>query len=154
MSSFRKKNNIKWIITFSLLAVLLVGMIFAFVKIDSNQKTKEIGSSSFTYSIGLLDEKGEYKQGTSSIYTKDFYSVDGLEIVLDKDATITYNVSFYDEDKEFISATSELSSDLDVSVIPETAVYFKVEITPENDSEVSFFEISNYAGMLTITINK
>lgn len=83
MSSFKKrinKNSIKWIITFTLLSLLLVSVVFAFVKIDRNEKTKKLGTSSFTYAIGLLNEKGEYEQGTSSIYLKDFCSVDGLTV--------------------------------------------------------------------------
>ena len=105
MSSFKKRmstSNIKWIITFVLIAMLSVAVIFAFVKIDKNEKTKTLGTNSFTYAIGLLDAEGEYEQGTSSIYMKDYYSVDGLTVELKDKATVTYKLFFYDEDKEFI----------------------------------------------------
>lgn len=158
MSSFRKKrisvSNIKWIITFVLIAMLSVAVIFAFVKIDKNEKTKTLGTNSFTYAIGLLDAEGEYEQGTSSIYTKDYYSVDGLTVELEEDATITYKLFFYDENKDFIDMTSDLSLNYDSSSTPETAEYFKVMITPTNDAEVSWTEISTYAGQLTVTVNK
>ena len=153
MSSFKKrisKTNLKWIITFVLIAMLSFAVIFAFVKIDKNEKTKTLGTGSFTYAIGLLDSEGEYEQGTSSIYTKDYYTVDGLTIEVKEKATVTYKLFFYDEDKEFI----EMTSDYDNSSTPETAEYFKIMITPTNDSEVSFFEIDDYAEQLTITINK
>lgn len=157
MSSFNKRlnaNKIKWIITFTLIAILSIAVIFAFVKIDKNEKTKTLGTNSFTYSIGVLDSEGEYEQGTSSIYTKNYYSVDGLTVEIEKDATITYKLFFYDEDKEFVSNTSDLSLNYDGSNVPATAEYFRVMITPTNDAEVSFFEIGTYAGQLTVTINK
>ncbi len=157
MSSFKKRmsaNKVKWIITFVLIAMLSVAMIFAFVRIDKNEKTKTLGTNSFTYGIGLLDTEGEYKQGTSSIYMKDYHSVDGLTIELKDKATVTYKLFFYDEDKEFIDVTSDLSLNYDSSSTPELAEYFKIMITPTNDAEVSFFEIHEYASQLTVSVNK
>ena len=158
MSSFKKrknKNGVMFFISFLLIAVLSVAVIFAFVKIDKNEKTKTLDSNRFTYSIGLLDEtKGDYVQGTSSIYTKDFYNVDGLIIDVDEDATVKYKLYFFDENQELISTSEELSSDFDSTTTPEGAKYFKVMITPTNDVEVSRSEISTYASQLTVTINK
>lgn len=157
MSSFKKRmsaSNIKWIITFVLIAMLSVAVIFAFVKIDKNEKTKTLGTNIFTYAIGLLDAEGEYEQGTSSIYMKDYYSVDGLTVELKDKATVTYKLFFYDEDKEFIDMTSDLSLSYDSSSTPATAEYFRIMITPTNDAEVSFFEIDDYAEQLTVSINK
>lgn len=157
MSSFSKRranaNKFKWIITFVLIAMLSIAMVFAFVKIDRNETTKTLGTNRFTYAIGLLDsEDGEYVQGTSSIYTKDFYTVDGLTIELEEDATITYKLFFYDEAEEFIEVVD--GSEFNSENVPEGAKYFKVEITPTNDVEVSTSEISTYAGQLTVTVNK
>lgn len=157
MSSFKKRmsaSNIKWIITFVLIAMLSLAVIFAFVKIDKNEKTKTLGTNSFTYAIGLLDAEGEYEQGTSSIYMKDYYLVDGLTVELKDKATVTYKLFFYDEDKEFIDMTSDLSLSYDSSSTPATAEYFRIMITPTNDAEVSFFEINDYAEQLTVSINK
>ncbi len=154
MSSFKKRMNIKWIITFILIAMLTVALIFAFVKIEKNEKTKTLGTNSFTYAIGLLDAEGEYEQGTSSIYLKDFESVDGLTVEVKDKATVTYKLFFYDENKEFIDMTSDLSLNFDSSSTPETAEYFRIMITPTNDAEVSFFEINDYAGQLTVSVNK
>jgi hypothetical protein len=157
MGSFKKRlnvNKLKWYVTFFLIAILTVAMVFAFVKIDKQEKTKTLGSSSFTYSIGLLDEDGGYEQGTTSIYLKNYYSVDGLSVELDDDATVTYKVFFYDSEKEFIESTADLNEDFDSSSTPETAEYFRIMITPTNDPEVSFFEINTYAGQLSVSINK
>lgn len=157
MSSFKKRtnsNNIKLIISFVLIAMLSVAVIFAFVKIDKNEKTKTLGSNSFTYAIGLLDTEGKYEQGTSSIYTKDYVSVDGLTVEIKDKATITYKIFFYDSNKDFINKTSDLSLNYDGSSIPYNAEYFKIMITPTNDAEVSWIEIGTYAGQLTVTVNK
>ena len=157
MSSFKKRmsaSNIKWIITFVLIAMLSVAVIFAFVKIDKNETTKTLGTSSFTYAIGLLDAEGEYEQGTSSIYLKDYQSVDGLTVKIKDKATVTYKLFFYDENKDFVDMTSDLSLNYDSSSTPETAEYFRIMITPTNDAEVSFFEINDYAGQLTVSVNK
>lgn len=157
MSSFNKRlnaNNVKWIISFILIAMLSIAVVFAFVKIDRNEKTKTLGTNSFTYAIGLLDAEGEYEQGTSSIYTKDFTSVDGLTIEIKDKATITYKLFFYDSNKEFVDKTSDLSLNYDGSSVPATAEYFKVMITPTNDAEVSWNEIGTYASQLTVTVNK
>ena len=157
MSSFKMRmsaNNFKWVVTFVLIAMLSIAVIFAFVKIDKNEKTRTLGTSSFTYSIGLLDSEGEYEQGTSSIYLKDYYSVDGLTIELKDKATVTYKLFFYDADKEFVDMTSDLSLSYDSTSTPATAEYFRIMITPTNDAEVSFFEIDDYAKQLTVSINK
>ena len=134
--------------------MLSIAVIFAFVKIDKNEKTKTLGTNSFTYAIGLLDAEGEYEQGTSSIYMKDYYSVDGLTIEIEDKATITYKLFFYDENNDFIDMTSDLSLSYDSSSTPATAEYFRIMITPTNDAEVSFFEIDDYAEQLTVSINK
>ena len=85
---------------------------------------------------------------------KDFHEVDGLTCELDEKSNITYEINFYTEDEEFISSTGSLEADFDGTSIPENAKYFKVEITPTNDAEVSFFEINNYASQLTVKVNK
>lgn len=150
----RKKSLIISIIALVLVSVMAVALVFTIGKVDKMETTKTISSNVFTYSIGTLDEEGKYKQGTSSIYLKDFQEVDGLICDIKEDATITYKVVFYDSEKEFISATEELSADFDGSSIPESAKYFKVMITPTNDAEVSFFEIDTYADQLTVKVNK
>jgi hypothetical protein len=155
MSKFnKKKKNIKWIITFILISLLSVSMIFAFVKIDKNEKTKTLGTSVFTYSVGLIDETGKYEEGKSSIYTKDYYSTDGLTIELAEDSSVTYKIFWYDSNKEFLLASSDLSADFPTSSVLENAKYFRLMVTPTNDSEVSLFEIRTYASQLTVTINK
>ena len=151
MSSFKKRKKFKigkFGVIYALIAILSISVMFFSVKVLNNEKTKTLGSNIFTYSIGLLDESGEYKKGTSSIYTKDYYSVDGLTIELKEDADVTYKVFFFDEDKDFVSSTTDFTE------IPESAEYFKIVITPTNDAEVSLSEVNSYAKQLVVTIDK
>jgi len=101
-----------------------------------------------------LDAEGKYEQGTTSIYTKEYHSVDGLTVEVDEDATVKYSIFFFDKDEKFVDKTSDLSLNYDGTSTPETAEYFKIMITPTNDAEVSWSEIGRYAGMLTVTVNK
>jgi len=158
MSSFknRGKNKTLWIVTFLLIAVLLIGMIFAFVKISDNENTKNVGSNVFNYSVGTLNEQGKYEEADGSIYLKDFTLVDGLTIDVDEDeeTEFSYKVFFYDAEKNYLSATEDLTADFDGTAVPETAEYFRVVINPTEDNDITFFEIGGYADLLTVTVNK
>lgn len=155
LNKHMRADRTKWIVVFALLIVLGVGMIVNMVKINQTITTDSV--SSFSYSIGLLGtDDGEYDQGTTAIYTKNAITVDGLKCTLAKDATIKYQLYFFDEDGKFLEASSPLEKDFDASIdtVPTSAATVKVMITPQNDPEVSFFEVSTYAGMLTVTYNK
>lgn len=155
MSNTRKKNKTLWIIAFTLIAILSVSMIFAFGRIMRNEKTKTLGQTAFTYEVGLLNATdGKEADGKTSIRTKNFYTVDGITCKLAEDAKITYRLFYYDEDEKFVSASNEFSADYDGSTVPATAKYFKVMITPTDDTEITFFEIGGYASQVEVTINK
>lgn len=133
------------------MAVVLSGVI---VKMTRDEKTKDVGGWT-QYEIGLLNETdGEEVKGTTSIRTKKFITTDGFKVEVIDDASVTYTLVFYDEDKKFLSASTDLTSDFDGTAIPEGAKYVKVEITPKNDPEVSWTEIGGYEKQLTITVNK
>ncbi len=157
LKQHKKGDKIKWIITTGLIAILSVGLIAVGVKVSNNDTTKTLNNNLFTYEIGVLDDNGDYLKDTSSVVMKDFASVDGLQIALKDDATVTYTVHFFNEDKEYISSTENLSVDFDGSAtnaIPEGAEFFKIEVKPTNDAEVSLFEINGYVGQLVVTVNK
>ena len=90
--------------------------------------------------------------------TKTNINVDGIEIKVNDNATITYKVAFYDEDKEFIEMSSALDEDFDIADLPEGAEYFKVVITPNQvdgeDVKITILNVAHYANMLKITYNK
>lgn len=153
LKKHKKADKIKWIVTAILIGILSIGLLFVGLKVANNETTKTYQGSMFTYEIGTLDSEGEFVKDTSATITKDFIKTDGLTIELQKNATVTYDVHFYTEDKEFISTTSGLNADFD-GTIPEGAEFVKVSVTPVNDAEVDLFEISGYVNQLTITVNK
>ena len=137
-----------------MVAVVLGG--FA-VKFSKQEKTVSV--SGFNYSIGgISSSTGKDVESKLSMYTRNYGNVDGMEIKVKDDATITYKVAFYDEDKAFVDMSDALDEDFDISDLPEGAEYFRVVITPNQvdgeDVKVSIFTILHYANMLTITYNK
>ena len=140
------------VLTFVLITILSVGLIAVAVKLDDSIKTRDVSVTEYT--IGALGDTGKEKEDTGSIVTEDFINVSGLTITVKEDANVTYKLYFYDEEKEFISATEELDTDTNSTTVVEGAKYFKIVITPTGDSEISNLEISKYAKRLTVTVNK
>lgn len=156
MKLFRT-NKSKWILT--LVAFLLVAVVLISFGVKLSQQEKTVSVNGFNYSIGTIDSTtGKVADSKKSIYTKNMGNVDGLEIKVNDDATITYKVAFYDEEKEFIEMSTASAEDFDVEDLPEGAVYFRVVITPNQidgeDVNVSIFNVLHYANMLKITYNK
>ena len=140
------------ILMFILIGVLSVGLISVALKLDDSIKTRDVKASE--YIIGSIGDTGKDVESTGSIVTEDLINVSGLTITVKEDANVTYKLFFYDNEKEFLSCSEELDSDTNSTTVVEGAKYFRIMITPENDSEVSLTEISKYANRLTVTVNK
>lgn len=96
MKLFRT-NKSKWILT--LVAFLLVAVVLIGFGVKLHQQEKTVSVNGFNYSIGTISgTTGKVADSKKSIYTKNMGNVDGLEIKVNDDATITYKVAFYDED--------------------------------------------------------
>ena len=157
MKKLFKTNKSKWILTaiaFVLVAVVLVGF---GVKLNRQEKTVTV--SSLNYAVGgISSTTGKTVETKLSAYTKSMCKVDGMEIELKDDSTITYKVAFYDEDKNFIEMTDAYSDDFENTNIAQDAEYFRVVITPNQidgeDVKVTILNITHYANMLKITYNK
>lgn len=146
-------DTVKWVIIF-LIAIGLIGAVVTlFVMLDRQTTVTEIGGEAYT--IATLDENGEQTEGDISIVTRDTFTTDGLKVELADEASVTYQLFFYDGEGNFISATGDLSADFD-GEIPENAAYAKCEITPtaDEDGKVDLSEVLGYAGQVTITVNK
>ena len=146
----RKKTKSLIIILFVAIAIIAIGLIAGLSRLESTIDTKQVSWTN--YSIGGLDDSGDVKDTTASIYTRSFHNADGLEIKVDEDASITYVVYFYDENDEYLNKSDVLNSDYDTA--PEGAETFRIVITPTDDAEVSITEIYKYAKQLTVTVNK
>ena len=150
-----KRNTILWIVAFSLIAVMALGLIASFVSINNAIPTRTLSDSAFK--IGLIDsDEGDYMQGTTSIYTKEYIPIDGLKCKPQEDASIEYQVFFYTEEKEYISATAVRTDifSVEFDTVPTGARYARVMVTPLHDYEVASREVETYAKMITITYNK
>ena len=138
-----------------LLVLAIVGSIIGlWYKVDKMRGPEELSGAA--YSIGLLDESGDYQKGDTAIYTRKAITVKGLTCTLAKDAKITYQLFFYDAKDKFISASGELSEDFDGTDIPKNAESVKIVITPteDEDGKVSLVEVLGYAKQLTVTVNR
>ena len=90
--------------------------------------------------------------------TNKYYDVEGLKVEVAKNATVKYQVNYYDEDKKFL-AVQTLTEDFDSANMPSeasTAEYVKIEIIPtdDDDGEVSLLEKSGYVKQVSVTVAK
>lgn len=153
LKKHKKSDTVKWIIIF-LISILLIGAVVGlFIKLDRQTTTTTIGGEA--YSIGTLDETGKYVEGDTAIYLRKAITTDGLKVEIADEATIKYQLFFYDKDGEFVSASEELTADFD-GEIPENAESVKIMITPtaDEDGKISVIEVLGYAAQLTVTVNK
>lgn len=131
------KNRISktWNVVLIILGVLLIAGIFMGLfgsdsKVDKDGKV-EINPS---FEVGGLTAYGKYDDVEDRLYTKEAFKCKGLQIKVDFDADIEYEIYFYDEDENFISKTEATDSAYKEDV-PETAVYARIVIVPEFDTD-------------------
>lgn len=135
------------------LAIIAAGAALIFkgkdkvITIDKNNQ--EISPS---YSIGAIDSTGRYKNSTDSIYTANAFECLGLNIKTSFQLTVSYQVFFYDENEEFISASEIL--DKNYNTVPGLAKYARVVITPNKLTEITKKDIKTLSNQITITVSK
>lgn len=146
-------DTVKWVIVFALLIATIAAVVMCFVKLDRQTTVTDIGAEQ--YIIGALGEEGEATDEDTSIVSRNAFTVDGLTVDIADDATVTYELFFYDGEDNFISSTGALSNDFDGNV-PENAESAKIVITPtaDEDGKVSLTEVLGYVGQVTVTVNR
>ena len=149
----KRLDKAKWAVVLIVALALIAAVAALFVKLDRQTTTTTIGGEA--YSIGTIDETGEYAEGDTAIYLRNGITTDGLKCELADDAQIKYQLFFYDADGGFLEASEELTSDWNGSA-PEGAESVKIMITPteDEDGKVSLVEVLGYADQLTVTVNK
>lgn len=156
---FVKSDKAKWLAVALAGVTLTAAVVGLSVKVSKQDTTKELGASA--YSIGLLDDetgKAYEEADKSGLATKKYYDLDGLKVEVAKNATVKYQVNYYDEEKNFLTVQT-LTDDFDSANIPSaaaTADFVKIEIIPldDDDGEVGVFEKSGYVKQLTVTVAK
>ncbi len=157
-------RTLKVILSWLVLAAIIAGLVFLAVNlveyVESDTKTIKP-----RWSLGDLDDEGSYIDSKASLYTTNAFECAGLDIKVNFDADITYDVIFYDGDGELLTTVDESDEEISAALlgltghftstsIPEDAVYCRVVIHPENDSNITFFERAKYSRMITIEVAK
>lgn len=148
-----RKMSAKKILSIVLGAVILLGTLGGAALLFGSE-TREIPSSAF--SVGGLDDSGEYVEQVNTIFTEDLIECQGLEITPDVKNTSTYVVYLYDADKQFIESSGSLSRSYKLT---RTDVrYCRVMIVPEKsleeDFEIKFWDVWDYANDINIKVNR
>ena len=146
--------------------VLLVGVVSALVmgvnSLINRSEQKQIHPQ---FSLGAIAEDGTYVETKESIYTKDGFECKGLNIKLDFNSNVQYQVFLYDELDNFVRSTEVFTKSSKIET-DETVKYARVVVTPirevsedvledeEIDNSISLFQIRKYSKQLTILVDK
>lgn len=144
-----------WSIIVTLVLFALIGAVVGvFIKLDRQTTTERLGAEA--YSIGAIDEKGEFKESELSIYTRKGVTVKGLTCELGEKAKIKYQLYYFDKDGKFVSASEVLTANFTGTGVPESAETAKIVITPtaDEDGKVTITEVFGYAAQLTVQYNR
>lgn len=158
MSNYKgkRKNNLKSIILVLLVIASVVALGAGVMSLTKNE-TKKIGVSAF--SIGSLDENGEYVEDKTALYTKEAFSCLDLRVEPEFDFQGTYDVYFYDANDNFYKSVKAINGVYDEDF--PLANYARIVIHPEipegvnkKDFRIAFYEKAKYAKKVTITVAK
>ena len=105
------------------------------------------------FDVGNLGADGKFVDDESTLYTKEAFECDGLQIKLDFDSQIEYQIYFYDDLDNFIESTEVLSAAYSETVHDG---YARIVIMPTNDEDdkISLTERVTYPGQMTIKVAK
>ena len=144
-----------------IITALLIAMVVAFVKIGKIEKTKDLILTD--YSIGTLSaEDGAETKSDHAIRSKFLKADKFNKISLSEKADVTYQIYYFNADKEFIGKSAELSAEtteleatFTVDAATEKVKYFRVLIiVPEAKDEVTILNMNDYVKQITVTLNK
>lgn len=151
MAKSKKNSNALAIIVIVVL-VAVVALVIASMATRNNDKDyKEINP---LFTRGALNEEGVEVKETDKLVTMSFFKCRGLKITLEKEAELTYEVFYYDEDKQFIESTGALEEDYE-GAVPDEAIYAKIVITPqlEKEDQIPLLDIAKISKKLTISVS-
>ena len=157
MANFFRKGKVKKIVAIVLGLVTVAGAVFGVSALAKYAK-EEQKTIKPTFSVGGLTETGVYEETDDTIYTKDSFEAKGLEIKLDFDSNVKYQVFFYDELDKFISCTEVYTESQDISVPLEARA--RLEVTPiwgpdaPLEKEIKWYETAKYANQLEVRVDK
>lgn len=154
-------RKFKKIMLWVLIAALFTAVVVAFVKISKIEKTKDVGTLSYT--IGSLNaDDGKEIKDEHSLRSKHLSADKFNKIVIQDKPDVTYQIFYYNADKKFIGKSVDLSADtteLEKTQTVETATenvkYFRVVIkVTDTAKKVTMFNMNKYVKQVTVTLNK
>lgn len=143
------------------IAALAMASVVAFVKIGKLEKTKDVGTLS--YSIGTINEQdGKEAKSEHALRTKHLSADKFNKIVIQDKPDVTYQIFYYNADKKFIGKSADLSADTTelektqtVETVTENVKYFRVVIkVTDTAKKVTIFNMNKYVKQVTVTLNK
>lgn len=113
---------------------------------------------------GLNETDGKYEKSESTLYTKNAFECQGLEIKLDFDNYIKYQIFYYEADGDFLSASEVISGNEEIEV-PLLATHARLELTPnwdemgedydtEKEQVIKWYETTKYSSQIEVKVNK
>ena len=110
------------------------------------------------FEVGGLTEYGKYLETKESIYTKEAFECQGLNVSMEFDSTISYQLFFYDKYGDFLYSSSELETDFK-DTLSQNVSHARIVITPiweddvkDDDKEIKWHQVNKYAKQLTIKV--
>lgn len=154
-------RKFKKIMLWVLIAALVTAVVVAFVKISKIEKTKDVGTLSYT--IGSLNaDDGKEIKDEHSLRSKHLSADKFNKIDIKDKADVTYQIFYYNADKKFIGKSVDLSADTTelektqiVETVTENVKYFRVVIkVTDTAKKVTIFNMNKYVKQVTVTLNK
>lgn len=159
MSYYKSKNVFSKIISFVLFVATIIGAVALINHFVSNKADDDgLVEINPIFEIGGLTESGKYEETKESLYTNKAFECLGLEVKLEFDSTINYQIFFYDDLGNFVSSSGVLTEHY-TDDIPNGVSHARIEITPvweddvdEEEKELNIFQIRKYVKQLTIKV--
>jgi len=152
------KLNLKaksWIkkIALALAGVAAITAISFGVKAIVDYTKNDLKTITPSFEVGNLGADGKFVDDESTLYTKDAFACDGLQVKLDFDNQINYQIYYYDDFDNFVESTSVLSDSYSGGVHDG---YARLVIVPTNDEDekISWTEKVTYPGQMTVKVSK
>lgn len=152
-------------IALGLLGLLVVGGAVAGISSLVSKQDEELKEIHPTFEIGGLSEvDGKFEKSETTLYTKEAFECQGLEIKLEFDNYINYEVFYYMSNGNFIES-SGLITDGYTAELPLFATHARIEITPnwaemgedyQNAEKqiVKWYETTKYASQIEVKVSK
>lgn len=157
---FMTKKTISQVLSVVLLCALCFGAVFG-ISALSNKLKEDKKVIHPVFEVGGIDSEGKGdKDMDTSIYTKEAFACDGLEIKLDFDAKVAYSVYFYTKHDSYVGSSLNNTTSKRISV-PYNATHARLVIIPIWDDDVKnadrvchWYDTAKYSSQLEIKVYK